>query len=120
VIVFLIRSCHVSQQSKLPTIVDCAHAATERWALEVNSGRTELDMYQKFLELTLDVIGKSGFGVQIDAGSESSTKVIQSFNQYLYDSRELIFGLPAVIPGYRCMSTPNPPIEQQEVCLNVL
>ncbi|CAK9208227.1 unnamed protein product [Sphagnum troendelagicum] len=91
-------------KSKLPTIVDCAHAATERWAMEVNSGRTEVDMYQKFLELTLDVIGKSGFGVQIDAGSESSTKVIQSFNQYLYDSRELIFGLPAVIPGYSYLS----------------
>ncbi|CAK9219485.1 unnamed protein product [Sphagnum troendelagicum] len=91
-------------KSKLPTIVDCAHAATERWAMEVNSGSTELDMYQKFLELTLDVIGKSGFGVQIDAGSESSTKVIQSFNQYLSDSRELIFGLPAVIPGYSYLS----------------
>jgi cytochrome P450 len=91
-------------KSKLPTIVDCAHAATERWAMEVISGRTEVDMYQKFLELTLDVIGKSGFGVQIDAGSESSTKVIQSFNQYLYDSRDLVFGLPAVIPAYSYLS----------------
>jgi len=83
----LIGSVHVSQQSKMPT-------------MQVNDGPVEVDMYQKISQIDTWCHWKTGFGAEIDAGSESSTKGIQSFNQYVHDSRELIFELPAAIPGY--------------------
>jgi hypothetical protein len=78
-------------------------------SLQVNDGPVEVDMYQKISQIDTWCHWKTGFEVEIGVGSESSTKVIQSFNQYLHDSRELIFGLPAAIPG----STSNPSIDEQ-------
>jgi cytochrome P450 len=84
-------------KSKIPIMIECAHTAVDRWLHELHDGVGELDMYQKFSELTLDVIGKSAFGIEERfAASES---VIGSFHRYLLCCRELVFGPPAACPG---------------------
>lgn len=83
-------------QTKIPIMIDCAHSAADRWLRELRDGYGELDMYQKFAELTLDVIGRSAFGIE---SRESSESVIGSFNRYLFCCRELVFGPPAACPG---------------------
>uniref|UniRef100_A0A7I4BU64 Cytochrome P450 n=1 Tax=Physcomitrium patens TaxID=3218 RepID=A0A7I4BU64_PHYPA len=85
-------------KSKIPTMIDCAHSAVEKWSRELNDGYSELDMYQKFAELTLDVIGKTAFGTEEIGGASEAASVIGSFNRYLLYCRELVFGPPATFP----------------------
>ena len=83
-------------QNKIPTMIACAHSAVDRWLGELHDGYGELDMYQKFAELTLDVIGRAAFGLET---LESASAVIGSFKRYLFCCRELVFGPPAAFPG---------------------
>ncbi|KAG0569611.1 hypothetical protein KC19_6G102500 [Ceratodon purpureus] len=80
-------------------MIECAHSAVDRWLGELHDGHGELDMYQKFAELTLDVIGRAAFGLETGGASESASAVIGSFNRYLLCCRELVFGPPAACPG---------------------
>lgn len=80
-------------------MIDCAHTAADRWLRELHGGYGELDMYQKFSELALDVIGRSAFGIETSGASESASAVIGRFHRYLLCCRELVFGPPAACPG---------------------
>ncbi|CAM6090437.1 unnamed protein product [Calypogeia fissa] len=85
-------------------IVSIARFAVEQWLQEINSNSGELNIYHKLLQLTLNGINYIAFGG--NAAEEGSASLITgAYDRYLHNCRELVFGPPAAVPGYRFLPT---------------
>ncbi|XP_002974628.2 11-oxo-beta-amyrin 30-oxidase [Selaginella moellendorffii] len=84
-------------KSKVQDMVESTSLALEKLAAKAETSGI-VDMHRFFLGLTLDVLQKTVFGTEL--GADPGT-LFQTLKRYHHGRRELVFGLAAVIPGYR-------------------
>eukprot|EP01018_Ginkgo_biloba_P016360 Gb_41003 [translate_table: standard] len=72
------------------------------WEQYSQFNEKELDIYQKFLELTLNIFGKFAFSCDLRS---SADEIFRGFDRYIHNSRNRMFGLSALLPGFLSLPT---------------
>ncbi|KAH9310971.1 hypothetical protein KI387_026006, partial [Taxus chinensis] len=86
---------------KLELLKEVTLEAMHSWEHNSQFHEQEIDIYQKFLELTLSIFGKFAFGRDL---SSSMDEIFLIFGRYLYNSRHNIFGLASPSPAFKSLS----------------
>lgn len=89
-------------KGKLELIKEVAVDAMYDCERNLQCNEEEIDIYQTFLEITLEVFGKFAFGNDLRS---PMGEVLLSFDRYLYNNRKRTFGLASRLPGLLSLPT---------------
>lgn len=100
---------------KLELIKEVAVDAMYDCEQNLQFNEKEIDIYKNFLELTFKIFGKFTFGSDLRGPMD---EIFRSFDRYLYNSRERMFGVASRLPGLLSLPTSvNQTIKEDEVQL---
>lgn len=105
------RKLELIKEAAIEALYDCEQN------LQFNNEK-EIDVYQKFLELTLNSFGKFTFGSDLRS---PMGEIFRSFDRYLYNNRKRMFGLASRLPGLLSLPTSvNQEIKEDEYRLQMI
>eukprot|EP00246_Nothoceros_aenigmaticus_P016319 TRINITY_DN732_c0_g2_i1.p1 TRINITY_DN732_c0_g2~~TRINITY_DN732_c0_g2_i1.p1 ORF type:complete len:401 (-),score=28.43 TRINITY_DN732_c0_g2_i1:384-1586(-) len=86
-------------KAKLDLVVRYTRSAIRHWNV-VGGDPLEVDMYTFFLRLTVAVIVKAAYGVDVEVNTQLARTIVDNFDGYLRKTTDIVFGHAAAVPGY--------------------